>query len=189
MKKAVVSVLISCMVVGGANAAELQRAAGQKSPQGFVLVGMDGRQEDLADALGEVHQFGGAKVLPLAQVDEALSVVQDLGDKIPVRNVLFDDGKDKSMEDQFFYWMPSLRDCKHGVAGALVGGYAAGLIQSSYGTPGGIAFSILTSAIAVAVAVNSKEDSIFVENKHLVCGFVSGTYLPFMGTVFFRKRK
>ncbi len=204
MKKiSLIILLMTSMVVGTVHTAELQRAAVQsKSPQqqGFVVVGYD-EQEDLTDALGDVHEALVERdlhvELPLAPATEILAVLsgevdkdekkEELRGKSPVQDVVFGVEKNKSEEDGASYSISTLRDCKHGFAGALLGGYVAALIQDSYGTRGGVIFSVLTSA--AAVVAHSEKGDISLENKHLMCGFVSGTYVPLMGTVFFRRRR
>lgn len=197
MKKIVVNILMISMVSGTAYSSELERAslrAGVQSPNGYVFVGEEG-EEDLAHALHDddaVPVSGFEELIDKASKDKQregavreVHVVRDqsLDAKAPkdgIKEIVLIPGEDESSRAL------TIRDCKLSFAGALVGGYIAGLMHDSYGVKGGVVFSILTSAAAVAA---HSEKNISLENRHLLRGFASGTYLPLMVTVFFKRRK
>ncbi len=198
MKKIALNMLICCMFTGIAYASELEQASiqpGAESSPEFVVLKADGEeaskedlQKELEDALrDEPHELNGqvaSSVHDDSAVLESRQVEDETKNTSVVERVASVLKPHESKKDES-EWNPTIRDYRLSLAGALLGGYAAALLQDSYGTKGSVIFSVLTSA--AAVAVRTKKD-ISIKNQCLMGGFVSGAQIPLVFVLFKRRR-
>ena len=184
MKKIVMKMIVSSMCMGTIYASELKKEAGHD----FVVVGKNGQEEDAEDVSPDER---GEQSIRASNVRDALEILtkKKLDESLESKKV-FKTTKEKigvelPESDDEAQWASAKKNCRNGLAGAIIGVYVAALVKDYYGTRGNIIFSILTSAAALATR---SEENIFLKNRYLVGGFVSGVQIPLMA-VFFKKRK
>ena len=161
MKKVIVSLLISCMLSGIAYALDLESEANE-----FEWV------------LGNGENVLSTEETPLSSPSEQQDVLLVVG--------ALENKTDAAVEKSTWGLdRARIREYKHGLAGALLGGYVGALVQDSYGLKGGAIFSLLASAAAIAV---DYENIVSSDNQYLIDGFIFGLEVPLVARVLLKRR-